>query len=630
MGKEVSPNASLTPRERVVLPLMVVGSFLFLHWYLSPSGVLDGVLPDSDGYHRLTRIQHFQETGDWFDDRLPRHNAPYGDRSYWTRPMDVLLIFFQTILRLGLPAEPALWWAGILISPILHLLVVLTFWEAAGWWMNERSRWLSLLVFVWGEAIFEQLVLGRADHHGLIHLSHLLMLGGTLAMIGGATESPPRSPGFPPASRLGWGAAFGLWVSMECSAMLGLLTGGLLLWWWMGIIQATEGPRLAFLRLALGLVLALLVERSPATWLEVQYDRLSVVHVWAGLILAGIWTALAHGERGSPPRSLGRTAWLTGTALAGFLLIRLPFPRFFQGPIVEIGPQMQGLLPLFLDMRPLWPLSWGTLPWLVLLAGPVLAGAPLILWYLREEWPRVDRARMLFLVIPLPFLVVALLTHMRMAVLLELFLPFAAGPTLDWFLQRTQGFRWPLARAAAASLAVFSLTLGPYVGSALVRIAARSARPTPSSRPFDPRWVKSVCEDLNDPAIVASPTIVVAWLNYGPQIVCRTRHGVVGTPIHRNERGLADTVTVFGSTDEEAIRQVFRERGASLFLHLLHDADVIMPGIGPPPAGSLPDRLNRGEVPAWLHPVPLVRAASTPFRLYAVDPGPGEPRGSTQ
>ncbi|RCK81553.1 MAG: hypothetical protein OZSIB_0687 [Candidatus Ozemobacter sibiricus] len=549
--------------------------------------------------------------------------------------MDVILIGFQALLGLFLPAETAFWWAGILISPLMHVGLLALFFHTTRGWMAPRARWLALLVFLWGDAIGEQMSLGRADHHGLIHLSHLLLMGGALSMLrereaqeGLATSHP--DPLLPCPRWFGLGGALGLWVSMECSVMLYLLQTLLAIGWWAGVVQAGRGMRAAGWWLLAGLLVALVLERPPGNWLEVQYDRFSIVHVWVGAISALFWSWLAFWEDRWPPHGTRRTLVLAAGVLGGLLAVWVPFPPFIRGPYATLGPQMAQLMNLFMDMRPLWPFTWKTLPFFVLLAGPFLAGIPIILAYLWSEWPSLPRARLLFLVLPLPVLVIALVSHIRMAVLIEFFLPYAAGPALDWFLTRAQAWRWPLARAAGTCLAVFALTLGPYVGAALVTIVAPSSQTGSAPPAFDPGWVKAVCEDLNDPAIVASPTIVVAWLNYGPQIVCRTRHGVVGTPIHRNERGLADTVTVFGSTDDEAIRKVFRERGADLFLYLLDDPDVILPGIGRPPAGSLPDRLNRGEIPSWLHPVPLERAASTPFRLYKVDPGSAPDRSATQ
>jgi len=56
------------------------------------SPVFEGGLIGTDGYMRLVRVELLQETGAWFDGRIPRSNAPYGDTLHWTRPLDVLLL----------------------------------------------------------------------------------------------------------------------------------------------------------------------------------------------------------------------------------------------------------------------------------------------------------------------------------------------------------------------------------------------------------------------------------------------------------------------------------------------------------------------------------------------------------
>ena len=54
--------------------------------------LLQGGLHDTDSYTRLNRVLHLYSTGDWYDRRFPRSNAPYGEVVHWTRPLDVILM----------------------------------------------------------------------------------------------------------------------------------------------------------------------------------------------------------------------------------------------------------------------------------------------------------------------------------------------------------------------------------------------------------------------------------------------------------------------------------------------------------------------------------------------------------
>ncbi len=89
------------------------------------SPVLEGGLIGTDGYMRLVRVELLQETGAWFDGRIPRSNAPYGDTLHWTRPFDVLLLGVAWLLTPFLGFEKALFWGGSFVSPVLLLVSAL-------------------------------------------------------------------------------------------------------------------------------------------------------------------------------------------------------------------------------------------------------------------------------------------------------------------------------------------------------------------------------------------------------------------------------------------------------------------------------------------------------------------------
>ena len=102
--------------------VMVIGSVTFVHvvwWLVGDSVVTFGNLVDSDGYARLVRIQRLLETGAWFDVGLPRANRPDGGTLHWTRPLDVLLIILALPLAGLIGFSKALFWAGVLVSPLL-------------------------------------------------------------------------------------------------------------------------------------------------------------------------------------------------------------------------------------------------------------------------------------------------------------------------------------------------------------------------------------------------------------------------------------------------------------------------------------------------------------------------------
>ena len=113
---------------------VVLASVAFVHavwWLVGDNVVVLGTLDDIDGYARLVRVLRLVETGGWFDSTMPRANWPYGGSLHWTRPLDVILIALALPVAAFTGFATALYWAGVMVSPLLHgLLALAVMWAA--------------------------------------------------------------------------------------------------------------------------------------------------------------------------------------------------------------------------------------------------------------------------------------------------------------------------------------------------------------------------------------------------------------------------------------------------------------------------------------------------------------------
>ena len=69
--------------------LLVTGFVVLIHvaWALvGDTIVANGGLADGDSFTRLVRVERLIDTGAWFDNTLPRANAPFGTTVHRTRP----------------------------------------------------------------------------------------------------------------------------------------------------------------------------------------------------------------------------------------------------------------------------------------------------------------------------------------------------------------------------------------------------------------------------------------------------------------------------------------------------------------------------------------------------------------
>ena len=84
------------PKPHPRWPVWLVAGFVVLihvaWWLVGDTIVAKGGLAAGDSFTRLVRVERLVESGAWFDNTLPRANAPFGTSIHWTRPFDAALI----------------------------------------------------------------------------------------------------------------------------------------------------------------------------------------------------------------------------------------------------------------------------------------------------------------------------------------------------------------------------------------------------------------------------------------------------------------------------------------------------------------------------------------------------------
>ena len=169
MSKATLPGPQISPGAARWIPLLLL---LVVHAMLlwnDPAPLVRGALRGTDGYMRLVRVEALWQEGDWYNTVLRRSNTPYGERQHWTRPLDVLLIAGAAPLEPLLGRRQALYWWGVAISPLLHVLTLLAFVWAL-WPLLGAGTAYGALLFVPQPAMLAYYAAGRPDHHGLIGL----------------------------------------------------------------------------------------------------------------------------------------------------------------------------------------------------------------------------------------------------------------------------------------------------------------------------------------------------------------------------------------------------------------------------------------------------------------------------
>ena len=111
------------------------------------------------------------------------------------------------------------------------------------------------------------------------------------------------------------------------------------------------------------------------------------------------------------------------------------------------------------------------------------------------------------------------------------------------------------------------------------------------------------------------PRVVLAEFSFGPELLYRTRHAVIGTPYHRNVDGVVDGYLIFNQPFDAPERALVDRRGIDLILQCrAHDGRYV-PVDGD---GSFYDHLLAGKYPQWLRPLRLPTELAADYRLYEV------------
>ena len=132
------------------------------------------------------------------------------------------------------------------------------------------------------------------------------------------------------------------------------------------------------------------------------------------------------------------------------------------------------------------------------------------------------------------------------------------------------------------------------------------------------QW-RQIAPYLNSTAFEnGEPQTFFNFIHTGPEILYRTPHRVVGTPYHRNTRGLLDSYTVLGGTDLAASKAILQARHVDFVVLCVGTVDerLLLDFKG----DTLLRRLIDVAPPPWLVEHPLPDGLNAAFRFYRFVP----------
>jgi len=617
----VSSNTASSPRpERpgrlILIPLGCVVLAQIMFALYGEFGVLDGALVDTDAYTRMVRVQELHERGAWFDPTLTRVNPPEGHLQHWTRPLDALILAGAWILEPFLGFADALHLWGALISPVFLALMVLALSWATAPVLDRDGRLIACLALLLQVHVMAYTIVGRPDHHSLILLLYTLWFGLVARLL--LVPDDRRS-----ALLAGLVIGFAIWVSPEALVFVAAGLAALGLYWLLGDLRLARSTR-DLLAAATGtLALGLLLERPPADLLAVENDRLSILHVALFALLALFWSMVTAWPRlagtdaqASWPATGRRLALASGGVVAVALAMLLLFPQLGAGPLGEVDPfYYEHRFLRIIEFQPVVQGAWladGEIGFiaqrLLLTFGIALFALPFLARLLAQTDARGHRvwvlaALFLAAFVPLAFYQQRWSPYVQVI----LIIPYAAF--LVWLLgqleRRITAVRPVFWRPPTLIAALFWPVIVPHTLPQPEIEAAGHACPIEELVPTLER------------AADGEPRLVLAWADYAPALLYRTRHSVLSIPNHRPQPGFTATHAILTAAPGPDRHAELRRRGIDWILLcpspaerglFAHDGDH----------ESLYQRLADGRPPAWLEPLELPEAQREDAMLFAV------------
>lgn len=628
-GRETRPTRSIGSNWE---PLKAFAVFLIIQIALVLAGVTpfsDGSLADPDSYMRLNRVLHLWDGGAWFDPVYPRIGPPDGHVQHWTRPMDLLLLAGAMVAAPFAGFEAGLHWWGVLVGPVMLLPTLMILIWAAKPLVRQDWLWLVGVLFVTQPAVLVTFLVGRPDHNCLLILLFVLYLALTIRLL----MDPGR---WLWAVLAGSVAAVALWVSVETMLFVvaGIAAPGLI--WLLGERRLSHLMTIHAGALFAALAATLLLERGFGRFADVEFDQTSIAHLWLFAGNLAFWGAMDLVRRfvRTPPGWLARvllSATLGGVVLA---VIWSLVPGFFESPLARVDDlyRAQRLVNIE-EIQPIlhWSDLWegaalAGLGRLFLWLGTAFLAVPALIWMVatrpaaeKQGWIALATVAAIF--IPLACAQVRWLAYAE-AVLL---IPYAClvGLALDR-INRSSRPDWILAlpRALVVSMACVWF-FGPAVLAGLADSSETAENPgVAESGGACPLTALSAF--LADPqGLGGRPQRLMAFVDFGPELLYRTPHSVYSIPNHRYQPGFTTTYRIMTAPNPAAAQTLIRQSGVDMI--------VICPnwpvealfygGARRNPDGFYND-LAAGTPPGFLQAIPLPEDLGRHFRLFSVAGAP--------
>ncbi|WP_417425700.1 hypothetical protein [Hoeflea sp.] len=592
------PSNLLAPLHKPVW--LVFALFVLLTTVMHFTSYVDYVGADNDDVLRLVQVRDLLSGQGWFDLTQTRLGLEGGTLMHWSRLIDLpianLIMLFSLVMSPTLAEASALFvWPLLTVLPIFYALAF-----SGGILAGLSGRLIGLamaFLFVLG---FNRFQPGSIDHHN-VQLALMAIMAACLIL----PQRPPLAHAI-----AGIAASLAIAIGAETTphvAIVALIVAGQ--WLWLG--EPVKAAAQAFaLAMAATLTAAFFITVPPAQYGLVACDALSTGYYSLGVVGAGaFFLAVASTSRQS---FAVRFAALGLVGIGTLGLAVTVAPQCLGNPLSTLDPL---LVTMWLNNVTEAQSILGEIrvqPWAVagFYAVPVLAMG---LCVRRLMQGREIHAHGVLLALLLVSWAIALV-QVRGAVFANLISAIPLASLVAELRTRSNADPKDLRKGLAfAGMAFASVPVVWALAGAVLSMGVDKITGTANAAEEEEISCTSG-EALAD--LAREPTGVVAGpSNLGAHILRFTRHRVLSAPYHRNQGGMLTELHAAMAPPVDAVKFL---RGAGVTVIAYCPSDPQIANVIKAAPDGLYAQLAKGQVPAWLEPVP--GTLSKPLQLYRVAP----------
>lgn len=564
---------------------IILGVWILLSAALIISGwnhIRLGVGWDPDDQLRLVQLRDFLHGQGWFDNRQYRLNPPDGAPMHWSRLIELPLaaivllcapLFGQATAEIIASSAVPLCVFGIIIYLLARIAAHLG---------GQVAGVAAAIIAALSAPLVMQMRPMRIDHHGW----QIAMAALALACV---FHNNARKAG------LVMGLALSVWlhISLEGAPMSVAFFLFLGAQW---LIHPEESRRLFWTIMSFAASSLVLFVGTQAQGLgaAIYCDTVSSQHVWAIMAAAAI---MLPAIRIAPQHMLLRGAILLAAGGAAMAVIALQAPQCLSGAFGTLDPLVREYWYIYVNEGlPVWRQDLDAAA--MLLAGPVVGFASGL--YLLVTASRPERSKLVILVF---FTAYATLLSFLVFRTVAVASAYAAVPAAVLVARLFARYRQEDVAVRRIAYVVFILFLIVPSSGVNAILDLRPEKKTAQERRTGASL--ALCESARSvSALDALPKgRFVAPFDMAPMILARTKHSVLASSHHRNERAMHDHIQIFRSDPDEA-HKLMQARKIN-YLAVCVDEEELANYKRKDPTG-LWGQMSKGDVPAWLEPLPVI------------------------